>query len=537
MSDARAETLLKSALEKIVYFEARSEQLQSDLAAARAEVDQFKRELTTAATREIDLRRQVAELEVAVQRMHREREEQGRLNDALKNERALLLGKLIESSRISAAGQPPSEDPQFDLASFIAELRSEVLNARALARPNGTPPAHSPWMAQSATPQVSQPAVHSPSALRAVQPPAAQTEVSQHAERLLLEGRLRVSEEELSALASRTGGRTEETLFGFSVRELAAPDPQARIRATERLRALGERAAAPALATALHAETDPVVQVVLLSTFALLAQREGVAVVTPLLESPVSEVRVAALKAVIALDPTQAGPRLASAAQDPDPSVRRRASLLALGLEGDVAAQIELRGSRDGDPDVRRLSALTLGASGSERARGQLLEALRDSDAKVRRAASQSLSRMLGTDCSHVPDMEDAVRRREIRRLATLPVRRSLPPRLQVVPKPTPPPAVSAFASSSKTPLNTPVLTSAPSGGSAAVAYSAPALLHDTEALCVQLMLEVRSAIRGRSLGELAQALRVESDVVEDVCTLLIARAQVVRRGLKYFVA
>ena len=38
MSDARADTLLKSALEKIVYFEARAEQLQSELAGARAEV-------------------------------------------------------------------------------------------------------------------------------------------------------------------------------------------------------------------------------------------------------------------------------------------------------------------------------------------------------------------------------------------------------------------------------------------------------------------------------------------------------------------
>lgn len=534
MSDARAESLLKSALEKIVYFEARSGQVQGDLVAARTEVEQLKRDLTQAAGRELELRRQTAELEVAVGRAHREKEELGRLNDALKMERAALLGKLIESSRIHAAGEAPQEfDPSFDLASFISELRNEVLNARAPVVSSlpahliatGTPPSLSVVRAQ-VTPLYGDEE-------QAV--PPAGSDISQHAERLLREGRLRVSAADLSLLSPQRNSRSEETLFGFSVRELSAPDAPARIRAAERLKALGEKAAAPALAAALHSETEAEVLVGLLHAFAPLATIEGVAVVAPLLDSPVPEVRVAALKTLLTLDPAQAGPRLAAAAQDPDPSVRRRASLLALGLDGDQAFK-QQRVTHDDDPDVRRLSALALGAAGGERARSLLLEALRDTDVKVRRAASQSLSRMLGVDCSAVVDLEEATRRREIRRLATLPIRAAAAPRMKDFAPPMKSfelaPAAKAEDSAAKPAAvpETPVRAEPEPRVSLAPASN-------VEALCGTLVLEMRSAIRGRSLGELSVATRLAGPDIEEACSLLIARGQVVRRGLKYFVA
>ena len=50
--------------------------------------------------------------------------------------------------------------------------------------------------------------------------------------------------------------------------------------------------------------------------------------VAPLLTSPSPDVRIAALKALLTLDPQQSGPQLAAAVNDPDPAVRRRASLL-----------------------------------------------------------------------------------------------------------------------------------------------------------------------------------------------------------------
>ena len=540
MSDARADTLLKSALEKIVYFEARSEQIQSDLTAARAELGELKRELTEAGVRELDFRRQVAELEVSVQRTHREREELGRMNDALKAERAVLLEKLIESSRIHAVGT--DIEPTFDLASFIAELRGEVLAARA---PGAS--AAGMLLAAAAKPE-SKPR---PAPSTGTQVYAPDGNVSEVAERLLREGRLEVSDAQMEALVPRHAGRTEETLFGFSVRELSAPDATARIRAAERLRALGQRAAAPVLAAALHAETEPEVTVVLLATFAALAHKEGAPVVLPLLESRSPEVRMAALKALLALDPSQAGPRLAAAAEDKDPAVRRRASLLALGLDAEQAQRVEHTGTHDENPDVRRLSALTLGAGGGERARGQLLEALRDPDTRVRRAAAMSLSRILGEDVSYVVNLEDAPRRREIRRLATLPVRTSEGQNL----------SDSIARATRFTSVQRPLerVSAAPSpvryyeeescelevaheqhahAGALAVGPTTPAgETIDSEALCQQLMVEMRAAIRGRSLSDLSLTTRVPPARVEDACALLVARGQVVRRGLKYFVA
>src|SRR5690606_8698729 len=120
-------------------------------------------------------------------------------------------------------------------------------------------------------------------------------------------GRLSVQPAEFRALegAHTFPGRTEETLFGFSVRELSAPDLASRVRASERLLALGHPAAAPALAAALHAESEPQVLVSLLHTFAALAKSEGVAVVSPLLSSTHSDVRIAALKALLTLDPAR----------------------------------------------------------------------------------------------------------------------------------------------------------------------------------------------------------------------------------------
>ena len=95
--------------------------------------------------------------------------------------------------------------------------------------------------------------------------------VVRHAWRLQQEGRLAVSPGQMAEL---TGGG-DETLFGFSVRELSAPDATSRVRAAERLKALAQPAAAPALATALHAETDAPVQVALLAAFAEVGTRAG----------------------------------------------------------------------------------------------------------------------------------------------------------------------------------------------------------------------------------------------------------------------
>ncbi|MER2562096.1 MAG: HEAT repeat domain-containing protein [Myxococcaceae bacterium] len=402
MSQERPDALLKSALEKIVYFEARATQLTNDLSTACAERERLRADLAQASQREIDLRRVIAELEVRATRAHAEREESAHLAEALRRERAELLGKILEASKLNHAD---GHDP-FNLASFISELRSEVLLRREQDEANGTPLL-----------------VNAPvEALVAAEEPEPSF-ITKEAEKLESQGRLTVSKDELASLerAFPFPGRSEETLFGFSVRELTAPDPSARARAAERLTALAHPAAAPALATALHAETEAVVKVALLNALSTLAKVEAVPVIVPQLSAKAAEVRIAALKALLKLDPTQAGPHLAGAVKDPDPAVRRRASLLALGLRGAAALELGETAIRDENPDVRSLAALVLGASGMESARPWLMQAMRDPELRVRRSASQALSRQLGQDVSQLVELDEAQRRREVRRLAQVP--------------------------------------------------------------------------------------------------------------------
>lgn len=541
MSDERPDALLKSALEKIVYFEARAEQLNHELTSTREEMAHLRRELSQSEEREVALRREVAGLEVRLGRVASEREELTRLNQALRTERSQLLGKLLEVSRIRTAdGREREEEDEdglgIDLASFISQLRSEALGrpAEAAAAPARSASAF-PWPAQP-EPRRPQEVGPVPALAMVAASAAGVSPVMQHAQRLFLEGRLAVSPGQMAELS----GGGDETLFGFSVRELSAPDATSRVRAAERLKALGQPAAAPALATALHAEKDPSVQVALLAAFAEVGKEEGVLVVSPLLASSVPEVRIAALKAMLSLSPQEAAPHLAQAVKDPDRSVRRRASLLALGLEGEGARRLGEEAIHDLDAEVRGLAALALGAGSGENARVLLLEALKDAEVRVRRSAAQSLSRILGHDVSAVVDMDEGRRRREIRRLAALPVQ---PVRASLLPKP--PPRAAAPV--------TPVAVQAPMPAAPAVRPGpAPATVHraqpvsrptarqpvsPVEALCGPLMSEIRVAIRGRSLGELASGVSAPPEMAEEALTLLVARGAIIRRGHKYFAA
>jgi HEAT repeat protein len=615
VSDERPDALLKSALEKIVYFEARADQLHRELEAARQEVDRLKRELAETGQREIVARRGQAELEVRVNRAHAERDELARINKALRDERTQLMGKLLDATRIHTsdhARDDVDDDLGIDLASFISQLRSEVLNpsgspsspmVEAAPIIRSTPPPVAARQAPERPPPpvpeedepLFTPGMHGFAVAAAVAPKVASvvaaSPVVQQAQRLFLEGRLGVSPQQLAELSGQMGpvGSADETLFGFSVRELSAANPAARIRAAERLKSLALTAAAPALATALHGETDPAVQVALLQTFAGLCRGEGASVVSPLLASPVAEVRISALKALLSLAPDEAAPHLAQAMKDPDRAVRRRASLLALGLEGAAARRLGEEAIHDTVPEVRALAALALGAANGEGARTLLLEALMDSEPRVRKAAAQSLSRILGQDVSSMVGLDEPQRRREIRRLAALPVQ---PVRTPLVARPAPgaapvesvsptpavarapapvaaakPPAPDARVAASAAPaqpapapaatLARSVPASAPERSGpvraalavmgtrpapevAAPEPSAPAARpgpSPVEALCTSLMADIRAAIRGRSMGELTSALSAPVELAQEALTLLLARGAVIRRGHKYFVA
>ncbi|EAU68297.1 wire protein [Stigmatella aurantiaca DW4/3-1] len=551
-----------------------------------------------------------------VHRAHSEREELSRLNQALRDERTQLLGKLLDATRIRTASQAPEtpeedDDLGIDLASFISQLRSEALNRPSPSTPEGpaargTPPPASP-LARGGVKERSPPPVPDedeplwsvplPAVALAVAAapavasgaPASASAVVQQAQRFRHEGRLGVSPEQLAELSGYAGpaGRSDETLFGFSVRELSAADPAARIRAAERLKALGQTAAAPALATALHAETDPSAQVGLLQAFAGLCREQGASVVSPLLASPVAEVRIAALKALLSLAPKDAAPHLAQAMKDPDRAVRRRASLLALGLEGEAAHRLGEEAIHDADPEVRSLAALALGAGSGEGARILLLDALLDADRRVRKSASQSLSRILGQDVSAVVELDEPQRRREIRRLSLLP---SHPVKTPLVVRPPARPAaaevLAGVSGGSRSPVPVAAKAAAPAPvqapaapepatvrasaprpvppreapaaaperqgpvraalavmGSTPPAPSAPRPVENrpraspVEALCAPLMEDIRTAIRGRSFGELASMLSAPVELAQEALTLLVARGAVVRRGHKYFAA
>lgn len=593
MSQERPDALLKSALEKIVYFEARAQQLTNDLDQACSERERLRTDLAHASQREIDLRRVIAELEVRSTRAHAEREESANLAEALRRERAELLGKILEASRLNTDVSDP-----FDLASFIAELRSEVLLRREHAE--GAP--HAMLVAAAPVAPVDAAVVEKPS------------HITNEAEALNLQGRLTVSKAELASLerAFPFAGRSEETLFGFSVRELTAPDASARARAAERLTALAHPAAAPALATALHAERDASVKVALLTALATLAKVEAIPVILPQLGAAAPEVRIAALKALLKLDPTQAGPHLAAAVKDPDSAVRRRASLLALGLHGPSALELGETAIRDENPDVRSLAALVLGASGMESARTWLMQAMRDPEVRVRRSASQALSRLLGQDVSQLVDLDEAQRRREVRRLSQVPsnpvkaklvaslpkvapslvverprstaaqvaspnghapvaarhdvvrstVAQAAPTHEVVVAAPVVErPAVAQVATNvviqapapivarvTETPRPIMVAPRAPASASIAIlaapARTAVAVIEEEAPAPVLepqlldgVMTELRAAIRGQPADVLAGALNTSLETVRAACGALMQQGQVVRRGHKYFVA
>lgn len=519
------ETLLKSALEKIVYFEARSSQLSNDLSSSRSEVERLKADLGSAAQREIELRRVVAELEVRATRAHSEREDAARVIEALRRERAELIGKMLEASRIHRTGSG-HEVEDFDLSQFIAELRSEVI----LKRENAAAAVVPARVAAAAEPSTFEQQPHGVTAVGS---------------ELRSQGRLTVSAAQMAELggAHAFQGRSEETLFGFSVRELSAIDVQARVRAAERLKALAHPAAAPALATALNSETEPAALVAFLGAISGLAHGEAVPVVQPHLASSSPDVRIAALKALLVLDATHAGPHLAAAMKDPDSAVRRRASLLALGLTGSSALALGEQAIRDPVADVRSLAALVLGASGAESARGVLLDAMRDSDMRVRRSASQAMSRLLGRDVTGLVSLEASQRRREVRRLVNEPARPVMPaprPVARVAPPRVPAQvavleAVETLEVAVASPCQPQKLTQV-INASARVAV----LEVETEqaaGLLSSVLRELRASIRGCPVDQLMAGVNASQPQTLNALSTLLAQGQVVRRGHKYFVA
>lgn len=350
MTTETAKSLMQGALEKIVYFEARSGQLQREAQSSRAERDRLAEQLARAAEREIELKQKLAATEVALGRANAARDELAALNLALRREQDQLMGSMLESAAVR------SEDREggLDLARFISRLRSEASHRRP-AEPAVVP-------APKATKFQAEP----------------------------------------------------EPVLVAAMAELTSPAASTRARAAARLGALGNRRAALAVSAALKSETDAEVQAELLRALPCVAGREAVATAAYFLRAPTAALRLLALSACLKLDPSSAGQKVVGALSDPDASVRRRATLMALGLPSDDALALGKSALADGDPEVRRVAVLVLGANLNREAEAILIQATQDADAEVRDAASRAL---FGKAARDLDGLGEAARRRLTRRL------------------------------------------------------------------------------------------------------------------------
>ena len=97
-------------------------------------------------------------------------------------------------------------------------------------------------------------------------------------------------------------------------------------------------------------------------------------------------------------------------------------------------------------------------------------------------------------------------------------------------------------AGAARSELRPPAPAARPAAVAAAPAKTRIAVLETVEvalspALLTSAMRELRASIRGRPLAELASGIGASAEETMKVCGELMAQGQVVRRGLKYFVA
>lgn len=482
------ENLLKSALEKVVYFECRIEQLEADVAGLTTERDRLKGELSLAAARELQLKQELNALQSRFLATRREVDDAHARITGLRAERERWLTSMASATRIRQAGElPPGE---IDLASFISELRAEVDELRS-----------------------------GRAVERTLTAPQAPRDAAELAVDMAQSGRIGITESDRKEMvkSARFETRAEETVFAFSLRELSSPLPDSRQRAAQRLAALKSREAAAALAAALNAEGETAVKPALIEALAATGGVEVLALLSPHLRDPDVAVRLAALEASVKLAGPGATREVDRALGDESPRVRRRAALLAGAMGPQVGGPLLARANGDADPSVRRVAALALAAFGGETARQALLGAADDDDHGVRRAAWQGLSRLFDEALLSLADEPKPRRRRELRRLESLP----LAPPTAAERRPMEEVARAALGLAVE-PQPTEARAQEP---------AAPV----DEALAQQLVAEVASSLRGRTLAELAQL--APEPAVAQAAAALLGQGRLVRRNQRFFLA
>jgi len=377
------EGILRSALEKIVFFECRVSQLESELAAAKAAAERARADAAEARRREVELGQALSAERGAREEAQHGAEDLAERVRLFEAERERLLGGLVERARVGGApgadGAPGPEEGGADLAGFIAELRAEIEALRAFKAAAEAAGIRDP--AGPGKPARSQHKAESMPAL---------------AGRFLAEGRVGLGGSDVSRLKDLLTTQADRVLYERSMDDLGAADPHVRIRAVRALEALGARAAAPLLAATLGREQNESVKAAVLSALGKFQEPFAADLCTRALEDRRPAVRVAALEALARVAAVDAEPHLARALADESPLVRRRAALLlgfAAGDRAEAALSVAL-----GDPDrgVARAAAAALSGRPTVRAQGALARALEHPHPSVRKAAAASLSRVAG---------------------------------------------------------------------------------------------------------------------------------------------
>ena len=423
------EEFLRSALEKIVFFECRVAQLEAELGAARTTAERARGDAALARRREVEL-----EQSIAAERGKRgdaqtrvgELEERVRL---LQAERERLLGGLVERARLSGApgadGAPGPEEGGADLAGFIAELRAEIESLRAwkaAAEAAGLGGQGAALRDPSAAP-AEEPARERRAAPRPVLEGRTLPEsISMVADRFATDGRVGLTARDSDQMKALLATSADRALYERSMDDLSGADAGRRLRAVRALEALGSKAAAPLLAVALGRESEADVKAALLCALARFKEPFAADLAVRALEDERPVVRVAALEALAAIAAGSAQERLSAALRDPSPIVRRRAALL-LGFAAGAGAEDALATAlADPDRGVARAAAAALSGRPTARAQGSLARGLEHPDASVRRAAASALGRVAGevVDADAPASARRAASRRIAEKLATM---------------------------------------------------------------------------------------------------------------------
>jgi len=351
--------LLRSALEKIVYFECRVAQLEAELGAARLVAERARGDAAEARAAETEAVRALAsEREARAEASSRALEATDRVR-LLEAERERLLSGLVERARVGGAagadGRPGPEEGGTDLASFIAELRAEIERLQGALAAAGTP--------QSGA------AHQAPSPAR---PAARAATVEGLASAFDAGGRTSFSSGDAARLKGALASQADKVLYERAMADLSGGQADDRQRAIRQLVALGAAASAPLLASALGREQEAAVKVALLQAMAGLGEPFAAELVVAELSDGRPEVRAAALVALAAIAERQALPHLTRALGDRSPLVRRRAAVLLNTSRDPGAEEALVAALRDTDAGVARAAAVALSGRDGEPVRRAL---------------------------------------------------------------------------------------------------------------------------------------------------------------------